>query len=386
MSHGSGSYQRRGNLTTNVYEEALSRLVGLYAAGERVVVAFSAGKDSGVCLELCIEAARITGRLPVDVVMRDEEIMFPGTFEYAERVANRPEVNFKWLVAHQPIINCFNRAEPYFWAFDPLLPPDKWVRTPPPFAEEMGVMHIETMVHPDRFPIESGQTLFSVVGLRVQESRNRLYSIFSSRGHLTKPNAYGVRNCRPIYDWKHGDVWKAIHEKGWDYNRAYDVMLRFGVKQYAMRIGPPTLNPLGARILKPAASAWPRWFDKVCDRLPGVRQVALFGLRVVQPDRRQGEHWQQTFQRECIDNAPGWIAERAVAYSNAILKAHSKHSTGPLPEKIPCRIHKGNIGSWRALTHALYNGDPFALRTDLPVIEPEFFRQGAGTWGGKPTF
>lgn len=70
----------------DVFAEAVHRMVRVYGEGHRVVVSFSGGKDSGVCLEVCLEAARQTGRLPVEVIMRDEEIMFPGTFEYAERV------------------------------------------------------------------------------------------------------------------------------------------------------------------------------------------------------------------------------------------------------------------------------------------------------------
>jgi len=49
-------------------------MVEVYEAGHHVVVSFSAGKDSGVCLEVCLLAAKETGNLPLDVVMRDEEI------------------------------------------------------------------------------------------------------------------------------------------------------------------------------------------------------------------------------------------------------------------------------------------------------------------------
>lgn len=96
----------------NVFQAALNRLASLFEAGHRVVVSFSAGKDSGVCLELALMVAREYGALPLSVVMRDEEIMFPGTFEYADRVAQRPEVDFHWVVANQPIINVFSREEP----------------------------------------------------------------------------------------------------------------------------------------------------------------------------------------------------------------------------------------------------------------------------------
>ena len=73
-------------LGLNVFDQAIDRLVKEYKDGHRIVVSFSGGKDSTVCLELCIIAATMTNRLPVDVVMRDEEIMHPGTYEYCERI------------------------------------------------------------------------------------------------------------------------------------------------------------------------------------------------------------------------------------------------------------------------------------------------------------
>lgn len=379
---------RRQTLARNVFDAGLGRLYDLYAEGHRPVVSFSAGKDSGIILELAIIAARRAGRLPVDVVMRDEEIMFPGTFEYAERVAQRPEVRFHWLVANQPVINIFNREQPYWWVFDPLLPPEQWVRQPPPYALHVSSQNIDSMTTPERFPPAPGKSLYAVLGLRVQESMGRLYGLFSAGGHITLPNRHGVRNVWPVYDWKDADVWRAISVHKWDYNDAYDVLHRLGLPRKRLRIAPPTMNAAGVASLRLAAKAWPKWFDAVCRRLPGVRAAAHYGVRAITPHRRLGEAWEQCYWRVCVGEAPAWIAGRARAVAAQYASWHAHHSTSPLPEVDPRYHCQSKIGSWKRLTHVMYAGDPFSMKVvGMPYVEPEFFRPGAGTWGGgKPTW
>ena len=126
---------------------------------------------------------------------------------------------------------------------------------------------------------------------------------------------------------------------------------------------------------------------KVCVRLPGVKTAAQFGKHAVTPTRQLGETWKDCFHRECIDDAPEWIKERSIIVRDSLLRRHSNVSSKPFPEKTAERTSR-TLGSWRNLAHALWNGDPFSLKTDglLLNIEPEFFRKGAGTWGGKPTW
>jgi len=146
----------------------------------------------------------------------------------------------------------------------------------------------------------------------------------------------------------------------------------------------------GVEQLQLAARAWPRWFERVCARLPGVRQAALFGKRAVTPQRRPRELWEATWRRECVDQAAApWIRDRALELAQKVTGAHAHHSTQPLPEVAPCyHCHShSNIGSWRAMTMAMYNGDPFGTKQKiLGYVEPEFFRTGTGTWDGTPAW
>lgn len=372
----------------DVFNASLERLVNLYGEGHRVVCSFSAGKDSGICLELAIIAARETGNLPVQVVMRDEEIMLPGTFEYAERIAARPEVDFDWVYACQPIVNAFNRHEPYWFTFDPELQPEEWVRQPPAFARRIRELNIQALVTPEKYPPPEGKDLFVLIGLRAKESRNRMFGLYSSGGWLTKKDPkWGYRKARPIYDWDDGDVWKAIQENGWDYNTAYDVLHRFGLPRRELRIAPPTLQSASLKILQYASRAWPQWFDRCASRVPGLGSAAQYGRVAVEPHRKRGEDWEECYHRTCILEAPEWIAARAKRTLEITLKRHAAHSTDPLPQASLCP-RCPNMSSWEQLAKALYMGDPFSLKAKfLPECEPEQFRPGWGTWsGGSPTW
>lgn len=365
---------QRELLGRNVLDEAVERMRIFYAEGHRIVVAFSAGKDSGCCLEVCRLAAKAAGVGPVELVMRDEEIMYPGTFEYAERVAVLPDVKFNWLTSTQAVVNVYSRRDPFWYPFDPAFR-DRWVRTPPAWSRPDDPTPINVgMTTPERFPPPPGKNLLVVTGIRVDESQKRRMGIFASRGVITKPQKNGSLTVRPIYDWTDGDVWKAVADGGWDYNRCYDALFRLGVPKKRLRVAVPTINNIGASTLAVAAQAWPKWFDRVCARLDGVRQAVNFGLRAVRPERRQGENWHATFYRECIDGAPHqWIKDRAMYAAGVILRAHRRHATTAVPDITPCRTCTDGVGSWRQLTMHFYNGDPLGMKIGgLPEVNPPY--------------
>lgn len=382
---------------TNVYEAAVKRMVDVYNAGHRVIVAFSAGKDSTAAMEITIEAATLTGRLPVEVWMQDEEIMYPGTYEYAERVANRKEVLFHWLVCGEPGLNVFNRKDPYYWVFDWLLKPEQWMREPPAISRRTTEQDIYNVVNPEAFPPPEGKMLAVTMGVRASESRKRNIIIHRSGGAISgmaklkgsKIDRSNEIHVRPIYDWTTKDVWLAVKEKNWDYNEAYNVMTRFAIPRDRQRIAPVTMTPHGIPLLQMASKAWPDWFDRLAIRLPGVRLAAMYGRQVLRPIRHQNETWEQAYQRICIDEAPAWISKRAEQYREIAVTRHGKHSSEPIMEIAPCPTCANGKMSWERMTNHMYFGDPFLLETDeqaLGYLEPEDMRPGTGTWSGKPVF
>ena len=378
----------------SVVEAAINRMEVLYAAGHRVVVAFSGGKDSTVTLEIAIEAARRTGRLPVEVSIQEEEVQLPGTYEFVERTANRPEVRLRWLVMQQVMVNHFNRTDPYWWVMDPKLTPDEWVRKPPAYAEFVADKEISRSITRERYPVsgelgpnknwwewqDRGEQLICVMGLRVQESINRLMGLVSTCGYMGGSGVAGYFTARPVYDWRDGDVWKFIAEKGLDYNKAYDTLRLMGMPPAGLRTGPPTMNGAGIESLKMASKAWPHWFDRVAHRLPGIRSAAQFGIKSCSAQRRYGETWQQCFEREILGpDTPEWIRDRGFKVMEKVLMLHGRHASTPFPEVRACGCTK-ELGSWRNLCKILWNGDPFGSKVGglIGWVEPEFFRPGAG--------
>jgi hypothetical protein len=121
----------------------------------------------------------------------------------------------------------------------------------------------------------------------------------------------------------------------------------------------------------------------VAARLPGARAVAHFGATAITPTRQYGETWEQTYDRECVRDAPAWISERAKKVKEVITKRHAGHASTPIPELTPCRHCTGANVSWRKLTRIMYLGDPLSVATDylgIPDVDPEFFRPGSGVW------
>ena len=365
-------------LGVNVLDAAVERLSVLFRAGSRVVVAFSGGKDSTVCLELAILAARESGRLPVEAFFADEEITLPPVAEFVERTLHRSDVSLRIFNRSQLYFtNAFSRAKPFWKAFDPEAE-QRWVRQPFPSVEDAKYRDLSDIIDCETYPWHwQTQDMIKVVGLRAAESPRRRLAIHGSKGHLTKPDRVTqVISCRPIYDWSQGDVWLAIKRHKWDYNCAYDELYRANVPRKEIRVAPPVLGSQSLHVLSAARKIWPDWFERLCNRLDGVERVVTYGKRALIPERKSGETWEGCFERLCLKTSIPWIADRARQGMEHALRNHAQHSTVAFPEVVPCFLCSGDktLGSWKKLTYALYGGDPICLKTGplgLKPVDPE---------------
>ena len=111
----------------NVYDAALERYRMIFREFDRVCVSFSNGKDSGVLLNMAIDAAREAGKLPVNVLYIDMEAQYRHAIEFTERMFSRPEVTGWWVCLPIHLRNAVSQFMPYWICWDKEKR-DAWVR------------------------------------------------------------------------------------------------------------------------------------------------------------------------------------------------------------------------------------------------------------------
>jgi predicted phosphoadenosine phosphosulfate sulfurtransferase len=255
------------------------RFALLFERFDRVVVSFSGGKDSTVCLNLALEAAHAAGKLPLEAHFWDEEAIHPQTIEYVERVRARPDVKLHWLCVPITHRNACSRQELYWKPWDP----EKralWCRPLPEGAISTFDGFEDGMTMPDAAPFvfsPEGGTVADIRGLRADESIRRLQAMTArmKENWIGGPRRGFNSPISPIYDWTTVDVWTAPRLFGWDYNRTYDLFNMAGVPLSLQRVCPPFgEEPLANLPLY--AVCWPELWEKMLARVHGARTAGRY--------------------------------------------------------------------------------------------------------------
>lgn len=353
----------------STYDAAIARFRTLYDRFDRVVVGFSGGKDSTVCLQLALEVARERDRLPVEAVFWDEEAVHPETIEYVERVAARDDVDLLWLclpIAHR---NACSRRVPYWFPWDPAAR-DRWVRELPARAVTSldGFEHGMSMPEAAHLPHynPSRGIVADVRGLRADESLRR-YQAVTKKFHdnwIGEPRyGYSVP-VSPIYDWTTVDVWTAPRMFGWDYNHAYDVMGAAGIPVSRQRVCPPFgEEPLGA--LWMYAVCWPHLWDRMIERVPGAATAAryakteLYGYgRIELPPGRTWRSWAFALVLQYDEPYRSRISQSVAR----VMRMHKRKTRRPIPAEKPDPL---TGVSWQQIANIVARGDMKGRRAGL---------------------
>jgi predicted phosphoadenosine phosphosulfate sulfurtransferase len=268
-----------------VFEESLKRIRWIYEEFDNVIIGNSGGKDSTVITELAIVVARDMGRLPVKVLFLDQEAEWQATIDQIRYTMYREEVDPYWYQMPMKLFNATSSTEHWLYCWNPD-EEERWVHPKDPIS-----------IKENRYGTDRFQKLFAnilrveypdtptayLAGIRTEEAPGRFMAVTSSVTYKGVTWASKLDRRRhhytffPIYDWSYTDVWKAIHDNGWRYNRIYDHQYQHGVHVKDMRVS-NVHHETAVHSLFHMQELEPYTYDRLTQRIAGVDMAAKMGV------------------------------------------------------------------------------------------------------------
>ena len=279
----------------NVYDASQSRLEYIFNEFENVLVAFSGGKDSSVCLNMVYEYAKAHGMLDkVAMYHLDYEAQYQMTTDYVTKVFSEyPGIKKYWLclpIAAQCCCNMtsgtwipWEREKQNIWVRE--MPDSEYVinQDNVQFQFKEGDMDYKVQTNFSKwFSKEYGKTAV-VVGIRASESLHRYVAVSKDDKKIIYDGKKwcsvidkNTVNAYPIYDWETSDIWTANAKFEWNYNKLYDLYYQAGLKIDQMRVASP-FNDCASETLKLYKVIDPNMWGKMVSRVNGVNFTGIYG-------------------------------------------------------------------------------------------------------------
>ena len=271
----------------NVYEATQERIEYIFNEFDTVLVSFSGGKDSGVCLEMCYDYAKKHNMLhKLAMVHMDYEAQYQMTTDYVDETFKRfNDIERYWLCL--PIYaQCACRMDKGYWIPWEKSKKDIWVREMPTYDYVINEDNCEFEIKKDDFEIPKGffewfkkkhPNTVNVVGIRTDESLNRFRAIASDKVRKYKSLKWiNEDKAYIIYDWNVDDVWIYNCKFEKPYNKLYDLFYNAGLNVDQMRVASP-FNDCGIHSLKLYKVIDPNNWGKMIGRVNGVNFAGLYG-------------------------------------------------------------------------------------------------------------
>ena len=380
-------------LGVDVWTAAVSRMHEVYDRYDVVEVMFSGGKDSMAALEVAAHVARERDRLPLKVLYSDEEVTTSETTAYLERLRERADLDIDWLcfpITHRNACTSEDDAWWSSWA-----PEDEhlWVREMPPQALHLGNTPWYKDPGPGARPNfaqftnhwsmarNPGKKIALVLGIRAGESliRRQVVSYHAGDNWIIKVTP-ALHKVYPIYDWTTEDLWTAAAERGWDYNRTYDIYEMLGMALDDQRIGTPFADEPIERLPLWQETAPDIW-DKMLKRVPGAESAGryatteLYAYRSL-PEKPEGATWPE-FIRQVIENNQSEAFRTLTSHKiRSAIRMHYRKTSDPILQA----AHPITGISWEELLRMAIRGDAknrkfLAMRRGDPTKYAEALQQ-----------
>lgn len=282
-------------LDVDVYHAALERIGKVFSEFPNVLVAFSGGKDSSVCLEIAHDYAAAHGLLGhLSMFHLDYEAQYQMTTDFVDATFKRfPDIGRYWLCLPMDAESVCNHAGGWWTPWDE----DQreiWVRKMPDYPYVINERNVPFRFRKHRqdydlqddfskwFASERGKTAV-VIGIRADESLHRFHAV-ETGDRATSYKGINWMSCLtrdvvkayPIYDWAAEDDFKFFGKFERPYNKLYDLYYEAGLKPHEMRVASP-FNSCAGATLRLYKAIDPDTWGKMLSRVNGANFVALYG-------------------------------------------------------------------------------------------------------------
>lgn len=350
------SVRRKQYTQRNVLAAAEARIRHLFATFDKVSVSFSGGKDSTACLNLAVEIARERGKLPVRAIFFDEEAIHPPTIEYVERIRQREDVALEWYCLPVQHRNACSNEQPFWTCWNPA--EEKiWIRPMPEHARRTHPLFKPGMSFQELGPLMLGRNEVCIQGIRTQESMRRYRMVTGKKNESYIIKKGGVAFAYPIYDWSSEDVWRLVTERGYDYNRTYDIFNRTQLhgELLKQRVCPPYgEEPL--RGLWIYAECWPEMWHRMLARVPGAATAWRYANTELYSNHSKPDQlsWEQYAKLLVGNYTEAQTRSEVQGRITGLIAEHTNKTDDPIPDE---EAHPLSGCSWRYLAKVAIKGD-----------------------------
>lgn len=269
----------------NVWDAALDRIRWMFDEFPNIIIGFSGGKDSVVTYQLALIVAREKGRLPLKVMFLDQEAEWQATVDIVRTVMANPEVEPLWLQVPMRLFNATSTTDHWLhcWRAEDEA---RWMRPREPNAlteNRYGTDRFHKMFSAILATDFANEKTAYLAGVRTEESPGRFIGLTSSPTYkwatwgscLRKKPPLHV-TMYPLYDWSYLDIWKAILDNHWPYNRIYDLMFQRGVSVKDMRVS-NVHHETAVTALFSLQELEPATYERLTQRIGGIDMAGKMG-------------------------------------------------------------------------------------------------------------